>query len=245
MFVGLLGLGNDEFELLFVELVLCRILIASNGLNLLELIHPIPKIVLLLQLVFPAQQESFVADAMGALLAGEPSEGFEDGLAHLSVVAGLVGRNLEVSLLLVAVEGALDRVDERDLEEVEEDLPGGEVAAAPEPVGPVVEPLVVLADHHGEDLDEVGEMVVVVGIEEGAQLAGVRVQVQHHLAPVLLNQLLYVVNDGLVVPVRVCPLPVGIAADELRSSISVHNSVDVDHWHNLKHEMRQQVLSLL
>ena len=90
---------------------------------------------------------------MCALLVSEPSEGLEDGLAHLSVVGGLVGRDLEVSLLLVAVEGALNCVDKRDFEEVEEDLAGSEVAASPEPVGAVVKPLVVAADHHGEDLD--------------------------------------------------------------------------------------------
>ena len=84
-----------------------------------------------------------------------------------------------------------------------------------------------------------------VGVEEGAQLAGVRVQVQHHLVPILLDKPLEGVDDGLVVFVRVRPLPVGVAADELRPSVAVHHAIDVDHRHDLEDEVRQQVLGLL
>lgn len=168
MLVRLLGLGDDELELLLVELVLGWVFVASHRLDLLDLVHPVPQVVLLVQLALLAEQESLVADAMGALLVAEPSEGLQDGLPHLSVVLGLVGRDLEVSLFLVPVKGAFHGVDIGNLERIEEHLPGREVAAAPESVGPVVEPLVVLADHHGEYLDEVGEVGAVVGVEKGA-----------------------------------------------------------------------------
>ena len=179
---------------------------------------------------------------MRPLLVAQPREGLEDAFSHLAVVFGLVGRDIEVSFLLVAVERALNSVDIGDLEHIEEHLPRRQVAASPEPVGPVVEPRVVLADHHGEYLDEVGEVRGVVGVEEGAELPGVGVQVEHHFVPVLLDEFAQGVDDGLVVLVRVCPLPVGVAADELGPSVAVHHAVDVDHRHYLEHEVREQVL---
>jgi hypothetical protein len=60
----------------------------------------------------------------------------------------LIGCYFEISLFLVSKEGTLDGIDERNMMKVKQYVSGSEIAAPSKPIGVVVEPGIVFANHH-------------------------------------------------------------------------------------------------
>lgn len=48
-------------------------------------------------------------------------------------------------------------------------------------------------------------------------------------------------QDGVVVTMRVCPLPIRVTSHQLRAGVTVHHAVDVDHRHYFEDEVFEQL----
>jgi hypothetical protein len=80
----------------------------------------------------------------------------------------LIGCYFEISLFLVPKEGTLDCVDERNMMKAEQNVSSGKIAAPFKPIGVVVEPRIIFANHHREYFNEIVQLFGMVSVKESA-----------------------------------------------------------------------------
>lgn len=79
----------------------------------------------------------------------------EDSSCHISIILRLIGIYSEIVGLLVPKERTLNCVDIWDFEHIEETFASRKITASSETIMPIVKALIILTDHHGENLDRI------------------------------------------------------------------------------------------